>query len=213
VALATDGTVWGVGTTGNPDDCAPSATPSTQGGVALIAAYSQNGDARGVWKLPVGQSATGAYAIATGASGSVYVGGDVSGVVDLDPGPGVAARWAGKYPGGFILKLAPDASFLWGQTLPDTPISALAGTADGGVLAAGGGTGSLMSGTVIKLGPDGRPGWTFAIDGPASPTTIAARGTSFAVAGGMSPPASVDYDPGPGMDVLDGDTFVSRFSF
>jgi hypothetical protein len=68
-------------------------------------------------------------------------------------------------------------------------------------------------GTVTKLGPDGKPGWTFAIGGTSTvPNSVAARGATFAVAGTSH--GSEDFDPGTGIDVVFGDIiFLSRFTF
>jgi hypothetical protein len=211
LAAGTDGTVWGAGWTGTGPACETLAGGGP-GSEPLIVAYSATGDARGVWELPPAstQSPAYAFAVAAGPNGSVYVGGQASGLIDLDPGLGVAMRWAGpSQSGGFLAKLAPDASLLWAQGLPGLSVSSLAATGDGGVLIGGYGANAV----VAKLGSDGTPDWTFATGGPSgSADSVAARGGSFAVAGASQ--GSGDFDPGAGTQIFDGDLrFLSRFDF
>jgi len=211
VAVATDGAVWGVGGVDGQSGCtfgSPSAPQNT--GKTLIASYGAAGDARGVWTLGDEVTSTSGSAVAAGDGGSVYVAGTGDGVVDLDPGPGVAARWIGTSGagGGYIVKLGPGATFLWAASLPGTSGIRLAGTADGGVL----GMSGLPQSIVTRLVPDGTPRWTFTVDGSSTTGSVAARGSSFALAGINS--ASSDFDPGPGVDVVPGDVlFLSRFAF
>jgi hypothetical protein len=154
----------------------------------------------------------------------VYVGGNASGRIDLDPGPGVATRWAGPfldsasvYPSSFVVKLASDASLVWAQPLPGIYLKALAFTSDAGVLIAG--RGSAAAAVVAKLGPDGTSGWTFAIGGlDTSADSVAARGNTFVVAGSNqisgSEDGAGDFDPGAGSQILAGNLrFLSRFTF
>jgi len=192
VAVATDGTVWATG----------SACQA-----ALFAAYAATGDARGLWRLPASESYSVGTALAAGANGSVYVGGAATGLVDLDPGPGVALRWTGDVlGGGFLLKLAPDASLLWSLALPGLGVAGLASTDDGGVLAVG-------QRRVAKLGPDGTPGWTFATEN-GDVEAVAAQGSRFVLAGAAGSRDSSDFDPGPGTQILDGSVrYLSRFDF
>jgi hypothetical protein len=208
LAVATDGTVWGVGWTGTGPMC-DDLPPSGPGSEPLIAAYSAAGDARGVWELPPSQFPAYGSAVAAGPNGSVYVGGQASGLIDLDPGSGVATRWAGPSQSGFVEKLAPDASLLWAQSLPGISVNGLAATSDAGVLIGGAGPNAV----VAKLGSDGAADWTFATGGPSgSADSVAARGSSFSVAGASQ--GSGDFDPGPGTQLFDGDIrFLSRFDF
>lgn len=216
VAVATDGTIWSVGWTGMGPSCddLPASGPGSQ---PLVAAYSAAGDARGVWEMPPSQSPAYALAVAAGPNGSVYVGGEAEGLIDLDPGPGVATRWVGPTGSGFLAKLAPDASLLWAVGVPGISVNGIAGTADGGVLAAGNRPTAIVNqgptAVVAKLGPDGAPGWTFVTGGPGgSADSIAVRGGSFAVAGFSQ--GSGDFDPGPGTNILNGNIrFLSRFDF
>jgi hypothetical protein len=215
VAIATDGTVWTVGSAGIHPGCKGTLFPPEPGAQPLVAAYGPGGDARGVWMLSPAQSSAYAFGVAAGANGSVYIGGRASGLIDLDPGPGVAMRWAGPSPSGFLLKIAPDASLLWAEALPGVSVGKLASTADGGVLLGGYGptAGYDRMAVVAKVGPDGTAGWTFAIGGPnGSADDVAARGSSFVVVGPNE--LTGDFDPGPGSVLLDGGIrFLSRFTF
>jgi len=154
----------------------------------------------------------------------VYVGGGASGRIDLDPGPGVAMRWAGPlpnyaspYPSSFVVKLAPDAGLVWAQTLSGVHLKALASTGDAGVLIAG--RGPAAAAVVAKLGPDGTSGWTFTIGGPDTTSdSVAARGNTFVVAGSNqitgAEDGAGDFDPSAGTQILDGNLrFLTRFTF
>jgi hypothetical protein len=217
VTVATDGTVWAAGTIGVHPACElqQSSGPSLQ---PLLVAYSPGGDPRGTWRMPSSDSDASATSVVAGATGSVYVSGNGSGLIDLDPGPGVAMRWVGPtpspvgpYPSSFVVKLAPDASLVWAQTFPGVAMEALALTSDGGVLVAA--SHWTMATPVTKLGPDGTSAWSFTLGGPdTSADSVAARGNTFVIAG--SHHGTGDFDPGPGTQILDGDLrFLSRFTF
>jgi hypothetical protein len=93
--------------------------------------------------------------------------------------------------------------------LPGVFLQSLAGTSDGGVLAAGTSTGAF----VTRLTGDGGSVWSF-MPGSSNTTamTVAAAGSRFALAGFNS--GSGDFDPGAGIDVVFGDIiYVSRFNF
>jgi hypothetical protein len=198
VAAATDGSVWGVGSAQAGQGCALTSPDGTSYLTeALIVACS------GSWQVF-------AAGIAAGTNGSVYVAGTASGgMVDFDPGPGEAKRWMGQGADGYILKLGSDAGFNWVQTVSGVSILSLAGTSDGGVLGVGASSGAF----VTKLNIDGTAAWTFASgNGGTSARAVAARGTSFALAGLSS--GSGDFNPGSGFDIVFGDiVFMSRFSF
>ncbi len=210
LAVATDGTVWGVGDTGSAASCAHMT--STQGvDEILIALYGQDGSERGIRRLPQLHSIASGSAVAAGANGSVYVAGVASGVVDVDPGQSTSLLWTGSSGlGGFVIKLAADASLLWGVALPSVTVKALAFTADGGVLAVG----QADRAVVAKLSADGIPAWTFATGSPSgSADSVAVRGSTFVVAG-SSFGSGGDFDPGAGTQILSGDIrFLSRFNF
>jgi hypothetical protein len=204
VAVATDGSVWSVGSATTVSPCllgAPSAT-----GPGLIVSYTPSGAARGMWFF-------GGYAdsVAAGPEGSVYIGGMTDGIADFDPGPGEVKR---LFPtdGGFILKLGADASFNWVQTVLDVvSINWVAGTSDGGVLAA---AANNLSPFVTELNSDGTSGWTFVSgEGGTVLQAVTAGGGNFALAG-FNLDGSVDFDPGAGMDIASGPFgYLSRFSF
>jgi hypothetical protein len=210
VAVATDGSVWGTGDAETGPGCAYSSQFATAfSGDLVIVSYSAAGASRGLWTLGGGSVLVNAAGVAAGPNGSVYVGGASAGVIDLDPGPGVANRWAGDSPGGFILKLGSEGGFNWAQAIPGLSVNSIASTADGGVLGAGSSSGAF----VTKLNSDGTSAWTFLFGGPGSGAqTVAAQGGSFVVAGTSS--GSGDFDPGAGIDVVFGDIiYLSRFSF
>jgi hypothetical protein len=223
VTVATDGTVWAAGTIGVHPACEmqQSSGPILQ---PIVLAYSAGGAERGSWRMPPLDSTGYGSSVVAGANGSVYVGGSGSGRIDLDPGPGVAMRWAGPspdyssvYPSAFVVKLAPDASLVWAQTLPGLYLKALAFTGDAGVLIAG--RGPTGAAGVAKLGPDGTSGWTFALGGPdTTADSVAARGNTFVVAGSNqitgSEDGAGDFDPTAGSQILAGNLrFLSRFTF
>jgi hypothetical protein len=211
VAVATDGSVWGVGSAGAGQSCALASPDGTSNSTdALIVASSGAGSARGLWTLGGGSWQVFAAGLAAGTNGSVYVSGTATGgLVDFDPGPGEAKRWMGQGSDGYILKLGSGAGFSWVQTVSGVSIVSLASTSDGGVL----GVGTASGAFVTKLNSDGTAGWTFASGNPASSArAVAARGTSFALAGFSS--GSGDFNPGTGFDIVFGDiVYLSRFSF
>jgi hypothetical protein len=211
VAVATDGAVWGVGWAQAGPSCALTAPDGTSyTSEALIVAYGATGTARGSWTLGGGSGQLSAASVAAGTSGTVYVAGTGSaGLVDFDPGPGEAKRWAGQGGDGYILKLGSDAGFNWVQTVSGVPILSLAGTPDGGVLGVGASSGAF----VTKLDSDGTAAWTFASGTPGtSAHAVAAGGAGFALAGFSS--GSGDFNPGTGFDIVFGDIiFMSRFNF
>ena len=163
LTVGTDGTVWGAGWAASGAAC-QELGGGGPGSEPLIVAYSAAGEARGAWALPpTTQAPAYAFGVAPGPSGSVYVGGMASGLIDLDPGPGVGMRWAGSsQTGGFLVKLAADASLLWAEGLPGISANSLAATGDGGVLLGGYGPNAV----VARVGPNGTPDWTFATGGP-----------------------------------------------
>jgi hypothetical protein len=214
VTVATDGSVWGVGAASTGPYCAfPSPAGAQGANDALIVAYTAAGAARGSWTLEGGYQVV-ASSVAAGTSGSVYVAGTASGgLVDFDPGPGVAKRWMSSGSDGYILKLGSDAGFAWVQTVPGVPNLSLGATPDGGVLGVGAAYASSAAGLVIKLGADGKAAWTFAFgSGQTNPRMVTSRGADFAVAGISS--GSGDFDPGAAFDIVFGDiVFLSRFTF
>lgn len=216
IARATDGAVWvlGDGTAGGTCPLPGGGSASSSG--AFIAAFEPDGSPRGSWGVggPSGSIAT--HSIAAGPNGSVYVGGGGSGIVDFDPGPGTARLLLGtSQGGGFILKLGPDGSYLWAQTIPGAEVSAVAAAPDGGVLGLGQIPGLAFIASpadvfVTKLDADGTAGWTFSSG--EIPGTVVSGATSFVVTGSNSD-AESDMDPGPGVDTVGGALYLSRFDW
>ena len=58
--------------------------------------------------------------VSTDSHGNVYLGGDIAGTVDFDPGPGTFTLTqpsdATVYPNGFVMKLDPSGSFAWAES-------------------------------------------------------------------------------------------------
>ncbi len=213
IAIASDGALWTVGMVISGPGCVHSNAP-TSSSAALIAAFEPAGNLRGTWTVGgLDGDAGGADGggVAAAANGAIYVSGTASNVVDLDPGPKVAMHLVGGPNGGFILKLAGDASLLWAHTIVAGNLFSIASTADGGVLGLGPWPGSF----VTKVNGDGSGAWSFVSGNDwTSPAGIAARGHAFALVGGHSLVAA-DFDPGPNTDIISGGdvAFLSRFSF
>ena len=209
VAAATDGSVWATGSIGSGSSCAVTNRPTDfEQDDVLVIKLGAGGEARGTWMLGDVQYDAG-VALAAGRDGSMYIGGTATGLVDFDPGAGVARRWAGSYGDGFVLKLDAAGTFRWARVLDQVQVVALAGTPDGGVIAAG-----QVGGTfVTRLTADGGSVWTFgAGDNFGNIRSVASAGGAFVVAGTNS--GSGDFDPGPDYDLIYGDvTFISRFTF
>jgi hypothetical protein len=90
-------------------------------------------------------------------------------------------------------------------------LSTIAATADGGVLAAGGGVD--VGSFVTRLTAAGASVWSFALGGESTGVLfVSSASNSFLVSGSSS--GTADFDPGPAIDPVFGDiTFVSRFTF
>ena len=176
-----------------------------------------------------------------GPDGTVVAAGSFQGSVDLDPGPGVDTRQA-VVNDPFVLKLAPDGSFVWARTFTGTTdsssatASAVAVAVDGAVVATGTfygrvdfdpgpatdirenvvnpALGSSLNLYVAKLSPAGTFVWVRTIAGQVEPATAAVDAAGAAWVGG-SLIGSADFDPGPGVDVRSGgpyNAFVARVS-
>jgi hypothetical protein len=209
VAAASDGSIWVTGAIGSGSGCAVTNRPTDfEQTDVLIVKLGAGGDARGTWMIGDTQFDTG-VAIAGGREGSMYIGGTATGLVDFDPGSGVARRWAGSYGDGFVLKLDATGAFRWARVLDQVHVVALAGTPDGGVIA-GGQTSSTF---VTRLTADGGSVWTFAAgENGGLVRSVASAGAGFVVAGTNS--GTGDFDPGPDLDLIYGDvTFISHFTF
>ena len=211
ITLATDESIWVLG------DTAAGGTASASGG-DFIASYRPDGASRGYWGFGGPSALLWPYSIASGQGGSVYIAGGGAGVADFDPGPGVAHQFVGVSnmggvtTGGFILKLGSDGSYLWAQMFPGGEVHAVTSAPDGGVIGLGqfGVIGKQSDVFVAKLNADGSAGWTFSSG--AIPGTVASSGTRFVVTGSTSNWSS-DMDPGPGVDIVGGGLYLSRFNF
>lgn len=115
-------------------DPGPGVTMLTGGG-GYILKYDPAGNL--LWAKQI-TSNRGAYVVSVklDASGNLYYTGTFSGVVDVDPGPGVFNFDAGNSAASFIAKLDPAGNFLWADRL-DADISDIAIDAAGNVFAAG----------------------------------------------------------------------------
>ena len=209
VTVATDGSLWGAGSTWTGATCTRFGQDQDRQDDVLIVKLGDAGDDRGTWVVGSAGNDNG-NAVSAGPGGSVYVGGVATGLIDLDPGPGTAARWTGPYSGGFVLKLGVAGTFAWARTFADATVLGLAGAPDGGVIAAASGNGAL----VARLSPDGVGVWTFGIGAEQTTIrTVAARGGSFSISGSTGG-GSADFNPGPDVDPIYGDVvYVSRFRF
>jgi hypothetical protein len=210
-AVASDGTVWATGSVQSGDGCTLDTRPSAffQGDV-IILKVGAAGDARGTWFVGSDQEESGA-ALAAGPNGSMYIGGTANGVLDYDPGAGVASRWLAS-GGGFVLKLDANGGFVWARVLNQLGINSMASTADGGVAAAGWSSTTPMV-FATRLTSAGGSAWTFSFgSGSTSIMSLSASAGGFIIGGGTS--GTVDFDPGPSIDPVYGDvSYLARFTF
>ncbi len=73
------------------------------------------------WAVGIGGfESDAANAVATDATGNVYIAGVFSDTVDFDPGPGMVTLIAGSEGHGFIQKLDPDGNLLWVKQITST---------------------------------------------------------------------------------------------
>jgi hypothetical protein len=156
-----------------------------------------------------------AHAVAVANDGSIYVGGEFSGGIDLDPGTGTTERHANG--NAFLVKLTGAGSFVWGRALggPDCVNGILRGLAlssDGSAWTTGTTTGACPFDPADpdQTGdPDGRTfvagfaangdykrSWRFTAFGDYGPSITVASDDSIYV--GATFIGSVDFDPGPG---------------
>ena len=107
-----------------------------------------------VWAEAVGGiGADVARAVAVDIQGNFYVGGEFTGQVDFDPGPGTRRLGSSGGTDGFLMKLKPDGQVIWTNALGSTGddrINALTVDLAGNVVVAG-----SFSGTVdFDFGPE-----------------------------------------------------------
>jgi hypothetical protein len=81
-----------------------------------------DGSGNFVWAKKIDNISNGTYARAlkTDASGNVFVGGEVLGTTDMDPGAGTFNVVAGGSADGYILKLDASGNFVWVKTFSGT---------------------------------------------------------------------------------------------
>lgn len=79
----------------------------------FIAKYTPDGEYVWAHDIGGGDYDSGGTAIATDASGSVFITGYYGEDMDFDPGAGIFTLSGGNYNLGFILKLTSDGSFAW----------------------------------------------------------------------------------------------------
>ncbi|WP_342085940.1 SBBP repeat-containing protein, partial [Dyadobacter sp. OTU695] len=170
--------------------------------------------------------------IKTDGSGNIYVAGSFANTVDFNPGAGVSELTS---PGGasaldaYVLKLAPDGTFIWarrmGGTFGDNGTS-LAVDGDGNVLVGGTinsnsvsdfGTFSVpavttQTGFVTKLNSTGTFQWvkTIANTASSSVSDIEVDGTGNIYMGGLVS-GTGDLDPGPGTADFPGGGFLAKW--
>jgi hypothetical protein len=174
------------------------------------------------------------FAFAVAADGSYYVGGYFEGTADFDPTDGIDLHAAGSVSTGFITKINADGSYGWTQTFTNTgysSVTALAATADGGVIAAGNYSGivdldpspasayhtttSQGEPFVVALTGAGALAWgrTFVSLDDTTNTTATQlavdAGGGVHVAGQLSG-GRTDFDPGPG-SAVDGADLATAF--
>jgi hypothetical protein len=174
--------------------------------------------------------------------GTIVVAGRFGGTIDFDPGPGTQARAATDHDDTYVVKLDADGNYVWVGTLggfdyqvpmglavtPSTGNIWITGWFDQEVdLDPGTGTRTVANVTanpqissntwdiyVDELTPAGNYNNGFTIGGPDYETpkdiAVAADGSVYLV--GTFGPSMVDFDPGPGMNIVAGvGSFASPF--
>lgn len=129
-------------------DPGPAVYPVTSAGSTDIYVQKLNSAGNLVWAVGAGgTSIDEASAVATDAAGNVYVTGNFSGTIDLDPGIGTFTLSASGVSDVFILKLDALGNFLWavkaGTTAAGCYGNSIAVDGNGNVLVTG-----IFSGTV-----------------------------------------------------------------
>lgn len=208
VTVASDGNIWAGGGIQVGADCAHQdpSSPSLREDLFIVKVAPTRESPQGPWLVRGASRGTAGVTLAPGADGSVYVGGVASELVDFDPGPSITTSWVGRFESGFVLKLNADGGLQWARTMQFVPVVALAGTPDGGVIAAG-----ALSGLVTRLTAAGVGAWTLPTVEGTFVHRIAAGRDGFAVAG--SDAGIGDFDPGSGVDVLpQAGAFLSRYA-
>jgi hypothetical protein len=136
--------------------------------------------------------------------------------VDFDPGPGKVVRAPAfadddsLLDSGFILKLGIGGGFRWVQVFGGAPIGSIAATGTG-VLGAGKNDHGLA---LFELSADGASIFTFSVGNADTMSGGLSVGNGQFLIGGATD-GLVDFDPGPGKDIIDRGPvhFVSRYGF
>src|SRR5262249_36125482 len=112
---------------------------------------------------------------------------------------------------GFVLKLDATGAFVWATVVDAVPVVALAGTPAGGVIALGrsGNIPDQGNGFVSGFSSHGVGLCALNVGSLADGQSGAAAACRFVVGGQSRTPG--DYDPGPGLDIVDTVGFASRF--
>ena len=83
----------------------------------FVAKYDANKTFQWAKKFGSGNTSDDCNAVATDASGNVFIGGDFGDVIDLDPGTGTVSVTAAGFLDGFVVKLDAAGNYLWGFTI------------------------------------------------------------------------------------------------
>ena len=167
-----------------------------------VAKYTSRGAL--AWAKDMGGTTPGGTAygpeLAVTNDGSVYVTGDFTGTVDLDPGPGVHNITSTGGVDVFVTKLDTAGNFAWatvfGTNSDDVP-TGIAVTPNGGVCVAG--IANNNTAFVGEIDSAGANGWTSTLSGSGTVysggVAVASDGSVF-LSGSYS--GTIDFDPGGG---------------
>jgi hypothetical protein len=201
-SVASDGRVWGIGRHSGGAEVAETTIDSTGPGL-FIAAFEPTGALRQVQTIdgtiagPVAQ-----HQVVTTA-GAVHLSGPFLGT-DLDPGTGVAARYAADVS-GYLVHLDANGVYREAHVFTRYDPPKLAGTPNGALV-------GFLSGDIHAYTADGISSWSLQIGDQFSLTHLASSTTHFIVVGGEY--GTADYDPGAGEDAVYGGTMlVTRYAF
>ncbi|MBI5547917.1 MAG: hypothetical protein HY901_28885 [Deltaproteobacteria bacterium] len=174
-----------------------------------------------VWSFGGAKTDNG-LALAFDGEDSFIVAGSFQETADLDPGPGRDEHTAESVGGSgtFLVKLRADGSFSWARTFPGGATNQVAVATSGTDLFFAQGSGNDLSSrrasSLTHLSATGEPLWT--VTYPEDRTQVfalAANGAGEVFVAGSYNYATVDLDPGPGVEshTTSGIAgFVSKFS-
>ncbi|MDR6806965.1 hypothetical protein J2Y45_004157 [Dyadobacter sp. BE34] len=169
--------------------------------------------------------------IKTDGAGNIYVAGNFSNTVDFNPGSGVSALTsAGGWTDSYVLKLAPDGTFIWARRMGG-PLNDNGTTLDvdgngnvfvGGTVNSNSGASDFgpftvpatttQTGFVTKLDGAGTFQWvkTIANTGSSSVSEIEADNAGNIYIGGNAG-GTMDLDPGPGTTDIPAAGFITKW--